>query len=109
MSAAADAKRYPELKAALSVLQAADNLTTRSFFRFLSACHRSYCTCWFIQLSAVVSNARESRTAISGLTPARPFKIAESVLRLTSSARAASRSEERRVGKECRSRWSPYH
>src|SRR4051812_46429000 len=24
-------------------------------------------------------------------------------------ARAAPRSEERRVGKECRSRWSPYH
>ena len=24
-------------------------------------------------------------------------------------ARVASRSEERRVGKECRSRWSPYH
>src|SRR2546429_5376725 len=24
-------------------------------------------------------------------------------------ARAAGRSEERRVGKECRSRWSPYH
>src|SRR2546426_9867143 len=23
--------------------------------------------------------------------------------------RVASRSEERRVGKECRSRWSPYH
>ena len=23
--------------------------------------------------------------------------------------RDASRSEERRVGKECRSRWSPYH
>ena len=23
--------------------------------------------------------------------------------------RAATRSEERRVGKECRSRWSPYH
>ena len=23
--------------------------------------------------------------------------------------RAAGRSEERRVGKECRSRWSPYH
>src|SRR5688572_32472840 len=23
--------------------------------------------------------------------------------------RAAKRSEERRVGKECRSRWSPYH
>ena len=25
------------------------------------------------------------------------------------SKRATSRSEERRVGKECRSRWSPYH
>ena len=24
-------------------------------------------------------------------------------------AHAAIRSEERRVGKECRSRWSPYH
>ena len=24
-------------------------------------------------------------------------------------AQASSRSEERRVGKECRSRWSPYH
>ena len=24
-------------------------------------------------------------------------------------ARAMTRSEERRVGKECRSRWSPYH
>ena len=31
--------------------------------------------------------------------------------RLTTSGRAAveARSEERRVGKECRSRWSPYH
>ena len=25
------------------------------------------------------------------------------------SARQKGRSEERRVGKECRSRWSPYH
>src|SRR2546427_1238214 len=27
----------------------------------------------------------------------------------TQSASATTRSEERRVGKECRSRWSPYH
>ena len=27
----------------------------------------------------------------------------------TNSERALTRSEERRVGKECRSRWSPYH
>ena len=28
---------------------------------------------------------------------------------LTETAHATTRSEERRVGKECRSRWSPYH
>src|ERR1043165_528495 len=28
---------------------------------------------------------------------------------LTNMATIANRSEERRVGKECRSRWSPYH
>ena len=27
----------------------------------------------------------------------------------SSTQRRADRSEERRVGKECRSRWSPYH
>ena len=27
----------------------------------------------------------------------------------SASVSLASRSEERRVGKECRSRWSPYH
>src|SRR2546422_1690282 len=30
-------------------------------------------------------------------------------LSLTQRARGDTRSEERRVGKECRSRWSPYH
>src|SRR5947209_17260407 len=30
-------------------------------------------------------------------------------LDMTDLARQARRSEERRVGKECRSRWSPYH
>ena len=28
---------------------------------------------------------------------------------MTEQERLSSRSEERRVGKECRSRWSPYH
>ena len=31
------------------------------------------------------------------------------LLRLLSGVLTPSRSEERRVGKECRSRWSPYH
>ena len=28
---------------------------------------------------------------------------------VTAASKRANRSEERRVGKECRSRWSPYH
>ena len=38
--------------------------------------------------------------------PARAYYIPLSSLR---AAKDHHRSEERRVGKECRSRWSPYH
>src|SRR2546428_2787435 len=37
------------------------------------------------------------------------FEQFAAVARARSGARQADRSEERRVGKECRSRWSPYH
>ena len=39
------------------------------------------------------------------------LKIQEEFHRMDSNAQSAhmARSEERRVGKECRSRWSPYH
>ena len=36
-----------------------------------------------------------------------PTRIVTSTVRVTGGD--ADRSEERRVGKECRSRWSPYH
>ena len=39
------------------------------------------------------------RVALSGLTMAEYFRDVKN----------QDRSEERRVGKECRSRWSPYH
>ena len=35
--------------------------------------------------------------------------VAKGVRRIIAATGAAARSEERRVGKECRSRWSPYH
>ena len=35
--------------------------------------------------------------------------LAAAVDKLKFSENQAKRSEERRVGKECRSRWSPYH
>ena len=48
--------------------------------------------------------------AVGGSDPMRRdtiFRIASMTKPIT--AAAAMRSEERRVGKECRSRWSPYH
>ena len=35
--------------------------------------------------------------------------IADMLTRIRNANTAKHRSEERRVGKECRSRWSPYH
>ena len=36
-------------------------------------------------------------------------QIADGIFSMWIHTEAAQRSEERRVGKECRSRWSPYH
>src|SRR3989440_6407717 len=38
-----------------------------------------------------------------------PLELQNNVLAIAAAAPARCRSEERRVGKECRSRWSPYH
>jgi len=43
------------------------------------------------------------------LPPARHVWNPKDVLGLLGSLGIRARSEERRVGKECRSRWSPYH
>ena len=37
------------------------------------------------------------------------LETVELLVRSRANVKAANRSEERRVGKECRSRWSPYH
>ena len=49
------------------------------------------------ELKQVVSN-REERRKVPSAKYLRENEVA-----------VAKRSEERRVGKECRSRWSPYH
>ena len=41
--------------------------------------------------------------------PAEVFPYKASLLPEADQKRLEKRSEERRVGKECRSRWSPYH
>jgi len=45
---------------------------------------------------------------LRGYLPA-PVPLADLVQRVNASQLPVHRSEERRVGKECRSRWSPYH
>ena len=55
-----------------------------------------------------IRRAGEKIKADSGLT-AQNLDIGFSVLKLADSNMKDVRSEERRVGKECRSRWSPYH
>src|SRR5687768_18514967 len=52
------------------------------------------------------TSGRLRRTGRSAREPAFPYSRATAAL--VSAPPAASRSEERRVGKECRSRWSPY-
>ena len=60
------------------------------------------------QVDAAVEAADRAFDAWSQTTPK---TRAECLLKLADaiSAQAETRSEERRVGKECRSRWSPYH
>ena len=55
------------------------------------------------------SGAGVGRVSREGAGASRPLGGREVVGPLVASALRRSRSEERRVGKECRSRWSPYH
>src|SRR5258708_8909899 len=49
-------------------------------------------------------------TAYSAKVPRpKPNTSSPTENRVTAGPAATTRSEERRVGKECRSRWSPYH
>src|SRR3712207_9398629 len=52
---------------------------------------------WFVELAALHDPALLGHTLASALELSQV------------SANPTARSEERRVGKECRSRWSPYH
>ena len=53
--------------------------------------------------AAVMSELRHAR-GLSQRKVAADLKISQALL-----SHYENRSEERRVGKECRSRWSPYH
>ena len=56
--------------------------------------------------SATLDGQRVVLIDTGGFEPVAATGVAEQIARQT---RQTTRSEERRVGKECRSRWSPYH
>ena len=57
-----------------------------------------------VDIPAMVQLAKKHEVPISG----KDFKTGQTLMK-TILAPGLKRSEERRVGKECRSRWSPYH
>jgi hypothetical protein len=99
--------RYRDKVAAAYAGYAADSFRTRRLRELCSATHKSYCICCASQLSADVENALERRIAISGLIPARPFNMADSVFRLTPSASEASVIVKPRGSKQSSFRTSP--
>ena len=54
---------------------------------------------------AQMKNVKEAKSIANDVKP--NFKQAEQLIE--EAMKNPERSEERRVGKECRSRWSPYH
>ena len=68
-----------------------------------------YVTTWdaFVQCQFV--NTIENAFALGASTVVMGFDDYAYVPRSKNMTQSKRRSEERRVGKECRSRWSPYH
>ena len=54
-------------------------------------------------------NKKPAPGFVFSLTNLKPVESGNIALTFPDGARREFRSEERRVGKECRSRWSPYH
>ena len=61
------------------------------------------------RLSLASPSVSGAGAGLGGLPPLSAFDLGGRLELTDLSARDAGRSEERRVGKECRSRWSPYH
>ena len=60
-------------------------------------------------LKPIIASIHEIEEIIPGLGLDIEFAIDDEGEVIIFQVRPLTRSEERRVGKECRSRWSPYH
>ena len=66
---------------------------------------------WVFGMTPVLAARQSDGVAFAqnlSALPAKPWTLVIAVLGMAALI-LAGRSEERRVGKECRSRWSPYH
>src|SRR5712664_1779426 len=99
---------YPERGKKTGVLLDAAQLFGKLHFSLWPPCHNS-----FRPKSCMISTSRSVRRRFStassyaGIPRTSCGKTSKCPRR--SSPNGTARSEERRVGKECRSRWSPYH
>ena len=69
---------------------------------------------WGIGLATVTMDGETldvwyPRPHLGTMTPGEDADLLETLTAMQRQDDALLRSEERRVGKECRSRWSPYH
>src|SRR2546428_6811165 len=61
------------------------------------------------QMATAICAHHRVRSGQHPVRPASRLSHASNFLYMLTGKRPSGRSEERRVGKECRSRWSPYH
>src|SRR5256885_6496995 len=66
-------------------------------------------TVWPMRSSRALRAARIDSPTIRAALKALLERMGHTVVEANDGEKALQRSEERRVGKECRSRWSPYH
>ena len=93
---------FPTIRKAVKKMATIDKLTNDGTYSNLSKRE-------VLQISRQRAKLEKNLGSIADLTrlPSALFVI--DVLKENIAVREANRSEERRVGKECRSRWSPYH
>src|SRR5215203_6539545 len=79
--------------------------------RCCASCTFSLLCCFFFQAEDGIRAIGVTGVQTCALPISWRLKSRPRVIRVPSAVKYASdtRSEERRVGKECRSRWSPYH
>ena len=58
---------------------------------------------------AIIQDADTAKVLMLGFMNKEAYDKTVETGKVTFFSRTKNRSEERRVGKECRSRWSPYH